>query len=445
MCRRNLEIPGGLEMKMYLRVLEAVESSGVRAWLVGDPVREIVMGICPSNLNVVVEPCDLRVLKDSFGEGTILGGDAFPVLHTSILGSKVEIACMKGRSIEEDLAQRDFSMNAIAIRSDDGFVDPFNGRHDIRNGLVRLTGDDIDLVTSDPIRIVRMLRFAAELDMSIFWKSAADVRSFIAQNPDQIRNTPPERWGREILNGMRRRPYDFIYLCDRYDLFPLFLNDLEQLKEICIEGGGTLFDHTLNTLEIAQNFLGGRKRRDNDMAFSLSMLFHHAGSMNSQPADSVKAAQIAAQYLKSWGVNSETIETVAFVIERYRQLYEAKEDEALCASALKYGFVAMEMIVDFAICNSQADGMKNMETLANNKWRLSEIIRRFDETKRRTEGNLRYLTGNEVMQVLNIKPGKVVGEILNELDMAVGTGIIASKNEATEWVLKRGADSGVRK
>ncbi|MDR2179755.1 MAG: hypothetical protein LBP21_05575 [Synergistaceae bacterium] len=425
-------------MKMYLRALEAIESSGVRAWLVGDPVREISMGIYPSSLNVVVEPCNLEVLKDSLGEGAILGAEAFPVLHTSILGAKVEIACMKGRFIEEDLARRDFSMNAIAIRSDDSFVDPFNGRHDIRNRLIRLTGDDIDLVNSDPIRIVRMLRFAAELDMNIFWKSASDVRSFIAGNPDQIRNTPPERWGREILNGMRHRPYDFIYLCDCYGLLPLFLNDLEQLKEISIEGGGTLFDHTLNTLKIAQDFLGGRKTRESDMAFSLSMLFHHAGS-DSQPADSAKAARITAQYLKSWGVNAETIETVSFVIERFHQLYEAKTEDELCASALEYGFAAMEMIVDFAICNSQADGMKNMEVLAGNKWKLGEVIRRFDETRRRTEGSLRYLTGDEVMKILDLRPGKVVGEILNKLDMAVGTGIVANKKEAEEWIVKRGA------
>ncbi|MDR1622570.1 MAG: hypothetical protein LBS00_09370 [Synergistaceae bacterium] len=432
-------------MKTYLRALEAIESSGVRAWLVGDPVRKVAMGIYPSSLSVVVDPCNLEALKVSLGEGTVIGGD-FPVLHTSILGSKVEIACMRGQSIEEDLAKRDFSMNAIAIRSDDGFVDPFNGRHDIRNRLIRLTGDDVDLMASDPIRIVRMLRFAAELDMAIFWKSAADVRSFIVQNPDRIRNTPTERWGREILNGMRRKPYDFMYLCDRYGLLPFFLNDLEQLKEIPIVGGGTgtLFDHTLNTLKMAQDFLGGRKRRENDMAFSLSMLFHHAGAMNRQPADSAKAAQIAAQYLKSWNVTSETIAIVAFVVEKYHMLYEAKTEDALCAAALQYGFPAVGMIVDFAICNSHADGMKNMEVLAGNKWKLGEVIRRFDETKRRTEGSLRYLTGDEVMKVLDIKPGRVVGEILNELDMAVGTGIVSNKKEATEWVLRRGAGSGVR-
>ena len=169
------------------------------------------------------------------------------------------------------------------------------------------------------------------------------------------------------------------------------------------------------------------------------MLFHHAGARKSLPASPGKAAQVATQYLRSWNVNSETIEIVASVVEKYHMLYEAKTEEALCADALRYGFAAMEMLIDFAICNSQADGMKNMEVMAGNKWKLSEVLRRFDETKRRTDGSLRYLTGDEVMKLLDIKPGKAVGEILNELDMAVGTGVIASKKEATEWVLKRGS------
>ena len=129
---------------------------------------------------------------------------------------------------------------------------------------------------------------------------------------------------------------------------------------------------------------------------------------------------------------------VAAVVRNYRLPYSPITEEQLCRAALKHGFEAVEMIVDFAICNSQADKMKNMETLVANKWKLGEVLRRFDETRRRTEGSTRYLTGDEVMNVLRIQPGRVVGDILNELDMAVGTGIVSSKKEATDWVLKRG-------
>jgi tRNA nucleotidyltransferase/poly(A) polymerase len=390
-------------------------------------------------LTVVVGRCDLETLKDSLGGGTILGAEPFLVLHSTILGSRVEISCLQGDSIEEDLARRDFSMNAIAIRSDDCFVDPFNGRHDIRNSLIRLTSDDIGLVRSDPIRIVRMFRFAAELDMHIFWKSEADVRTFISRNAELIRNMPLERWGREILNGMRRCPYDFIYLCDHFRLLPFFLSELEALKDVPVDGGGSLFDHTLDTLKIVQTFLSGRKHRENDMVFSLAALFHHAGSVAGQPLDTAGAAQTAVKRLKSWNVNTDTLHMVSTIIEHYRLTYAPVTEERLARAILEHGEETMSIIVDFAVCNSQADNMRNMETLAANKWKLGEVLRRYEETRRRTEGSPRYLSGDEVMTILRLQPGKIVGEILDDLDIAVGTGLVNSKKEAADWVLKHGS------
>jgi tRNA nucleotidyltransferase (CCA-adding enzyme) len=397
------------------------------------------MDIHTSSLSVVVSACDLKELVASFGEGTIMGVEAFPSLHVTILDTRVEISCIRGASIEEELSKRDFSMNAMAIRSDGVFVDPFNGRHDVRNALVRITGDDIDLISNDPIRIVRMLRFSAEQDMNIFWKSETDVRVFIANNPDKIKNTPTERWGREIVNGMSLRPYDFIYLCDRYHILPFFLNELERLKEINIDVDKTLFDHIMDTLWIVQEFLSGRKHRENDMAFSLAMLFHHAGAISNQPLDTAKTADITESHLKSWNVNSETVETVDFILKYYRSLYQPQTDEQLAAEVLKHGLEAVDMTIDFAICNARADDLENVELLVANKWKLGEVARRFDEAKRRAEGNMRYITGDDVMKILNIKPGKVVGEILNDLGMAVGAGTVNSKKEATDWVVKRGA------
>jgi tRNA nucleotidyltransferase/poly(A) polymerase len=399
------------------------------------------MGIQPLTLTVVVEHCDLEALRTSLGEGSIMGAEPFLVLHTVILGSKVEISCVQGNSIEEDLARRDFTINAIAIRSDGSFVDPFNGLHDIRNSLIRLTSDDIDLVRRDPIRIIRMFRFAAELDMHIFWKSGADVRSFITGNAEQIRDMPLERWGREIVNGMRRCPYDFLFLCDHFRLLPFFLSELENLKTVPLEGGGSLFDHTLDTVKIVQKFLSGRKHRENDMALSLASLFHHAGSAVNQPSDTAKAAAIAARRLKSWNVNADMLNMVCTIIKHYRLPYISMTEEQFARAILAHGAETVSIIVDFAICNSQADKMKTMETLTANKWKLDEVLRRYEETRRRTEGSSRYLSGDEVMNLLQLQPGKVVGEILSELDIAVGTWLINGKKEAADWVLKRGSAS----
>ncbi|MDR3265089.1 MAG: hypothetical protein LBT15_03660 [Synergistaceae bacterium] len=430
-----------MDVKTYLRVLEAIEAAGIRAWLVGDPVREVIMGIEPVDLGVVVESCGLDALAVSLGGGTIEGDETFRMLRLSLFGSRVNIACMRGGSIEEDLALRDFSMNAIAIRSDDVFVDPWFGRHDIRNNLIRITGDDIDLVRSDPMRIVRMLRFSAELNMDIFWKSEADVQNFIRITPERIQNMPPERWGREILNGIRRCPYDFLYLCDRYHLLPFFLDDLERLKEVPAEDEAqNLFQQTMNVLRRMQDFLNGRKRRPGDVALSLAALFHRAGAEPGQIADASVAADIAVRHLKAWNMNSDIVNMVNAIIRSYNRIYEPLTEERICRSALKYGFETAEMVADFAICRAQSDSKIDMEVPIANKWKLGEVLRRFDDARRRTEGSTRYLTGDEVQKILDIRPGRVIGEILNELDMAVGTGIVSSRKEATDWVVRRGSE-----
>ena len=77
--------------------------------------------------------------------------------------------------------------------------------------------------------------------------------------------------------------------------------------------------------------------------------------------------------------------------------------------------------------------------MKGNRWRLEQVLRRFASTERQTDGSDRFLTGGEVMDLLKLVPGRKVGEILNGLDMAVGTGRVSSQSEAEAWVLRRGS------
>ena len=67
------------------------------------------------------------------------------------------------------------------------------------------------------------------------------------------------------------------------------------------------------------------------------------------------------------------------------------------------------------------------------------MLRRFASTARQMDGSDRFLTGGEVMNLLKLVPGRKVGEILNGLDMAVGTGRVSSRSEAEAWVLRHGS------
>lgn len=425
-------------MRSYMSALKAVEETGVRAWLVGDTARMIAMDAQPATLSMVAEPCDLDALAAALGNGTVDAVGGFPVLRAKVLDTPVEIVLLQGDSIEEDLARRDFSMNAIAFRGDGGVVDPFGGRHDIRNRVIRLTGDDIELVRRDPLRIVRMLRFAAELGMDIFWKTETDVRTFIESYPGQIRGMPSERWGREILNGVRRCPYNFVRLCDGYRLLSFFLPELEDLKAVVEPRTGlTLFEHAMTTLRAVQDRLGGNKIKDHQ-SFSLAGLFCRLGTRELDAPDLAPAAKIASGYLGRWNIPSDTIDRVAAIVMNYRAFYAPRTEEELCRDVLRDGLEAVEMTFEFALCGALAERFPGTDVLKGNRRRLEQVVGRFESVARRTDGSSRFLTGDEVMDLLKLPPGRKVGEILGGLDVAVGTGRVASRSEAEDWVLRRG-------
>ena len=431
-------------MRNYTNILKAVERTGVRAWLVGDTVHMIEMGLEPELLTLALDSDDLSDVASALGLGTVDVRGPYPVLRGELEGVPFRGFCLQGGSIEEDLARRDFSIEAIALRSDGGVVDPFGGRLDIRNRVVRLTGDDIELIHKDPLRIIRMLRFAAELEMDIFWKTDADVRKFLDTNSESMGAIPAERWGREIIVGMKRRPWRFIQLCDAYGLLPFFLKDLDDLKAVPDEEGSarTLFDHVMRTLQVIESRLDTSKLMQGD-AFVLAGLFSRIGTTalnakggkKSEEDQKKKQARLVSEYLTKWNIPSETINDVAAIISYYASFYEPVSEEQFCTAVLKFGMNAVGVALEFALCIALAEGFSHGEVLEDNQWNLAQVLRRFRSVARQTEGATRFLSGDEVMKLLKLGPGRVVGKLLKDLDVAVGTGKVSSRAAAEAWLM----------
>ena len=425
-------------MRNYLDILQKIEEAGFRAWLVGDTVRMLEMGIQPDTITLAIDCADMYQAARALGTGTVDARGAYPALRGEILGVNFRAFGLRGGSIEEDLAHRDISIEAIAIRSDGGVVDPFGGRFDIRNRVIRLTGDNVELINADPLRILRMLRFAAEFEMDIFWKSEADVRGFLEVYADRMNDIPAERWGREIMKGLHRRPYRFIQLCDDYDLIPYFLPELEELKTVYDgdDKASNMYDHILGVLSVMEKSLDTRKIMQND-AFVLAGLFGLIGTRTLDGRDRTKLADHKVnEYLTRWNVPSMIIDEVLAIINGHKKFYEPFSEEQFCRDVLDYTRDAVEIAIEFAECIASAAGYidKVSDTLEANRWNLSQVLRRFDNVKLQTEGLTRYMTGREVMSLLNMKPGRRVGELLEGLDMAVGTGKVSSREAAENWL-----------
>jgi putative nucleotidyltransferase with HDIG domain len=149
---------------------DAFAASGVEAWLVGGVVRDALLGreLADIDLAVAGDPETAARLASR-----VLGGPRFPLSEQfgawRALDRDRAVACdispLQGDTIEQDLAQRDFALNAIAVPLGGGDpIDPYGGLRDLEAGVLRVLG--ADAYAADPLRTLRLVRLVAELGMA---------------------------------------------------------------------------------------------------------------------------------------------------------------------------------------------------------------------------------------------------------------------------------------
>lgn len=176
----SIRLPRCAEM-----ALRAIESAGFEAWVVGGFVRDCLMGREPGDLDIASSAPWERaasIFRDA-GAAVFETGAKHGTITAVVEGVPIEVTAYRadgeytdGRhpdsvrfvdNIEEDLARRDFTMNAIAYHPAKGLLDPFGGQDDIRNGFIRCVGDPCKRFSEDALRILRAVRFSAQLGFAI--------------------------------------------------------------------------------------------------------------------------------------------------------------------------------------------------------------------------------------------------------------------------------------
>ncbi len=172
--------------------LAKLRQAGFEAWLVGGCVRDHLMGRTPSDYDITTsaEPSETeaafageRLIETGLKHGTVtvlLGGEPLEITTFRTEGAYSDgrhpDSVAFTRSLREDLARRDFTMNAIAWDGGERFEDPFGGRADIAAGCIRCVGDPRERFREDGLRILRAVRFAAALGFEVEEETAAAAR-----------------------------------------------------------------------------------------------------------------------------------------------------------------------------------------------------------------------------------------------------------------------------
>lgn len=195
-----------------LRVLRALEAGGLEAWVVGGWVRDALMGSAGHDVDIccsgtwqeskrVLEAADVRVLETGtrFGGITaIADGERIEVTTYRLDGfytdgrhpESIEVA----ESVNEDLARRDFTVNAMAWHPERGLLDLFDGEGDIQRGVIRAVGEPRRRFEEDALRMLRAVRFACRLDFAMD-PATADALATCAPLLDAVAH---ERTGHEL-------------------------------------------------------------------------------------------------------------------------------------------------------------------------------------------------------------------------------------------------------
>ncbi|MDD2389486.1 MAG: HD domain-containing protein [Desulfobacterales bacterium] len=258
------------------------------AYLVGGSVRDLLIGKTPSDYDIAVLKNPEEYAKDiamKAGGRIVQIGKPGKVIHRIVTKKHIfDIASINGTGIEDDLKQRDFTINAMAYcLSTDKIIDCLGGLNDLDAGCIRMVSPTIFF--KDPIRLLRAYRMEALLDFTI----EPETESVIERGADLIASAAGERiWNEYFKILSSPESYRYIHQMNRGGLLKEIFPELAGLKE-CTQNRHHLhnvFIHTLRTYHHLERMLNGSDQCIPDM------LIQHIEKMNPQRSVLLKHAAL---------------------------------------------------------------------------------------------------------------------------------------------------------
>ncbi len=310
-----------------LNIMRAFWENGYDAYAVGGCIRDSVLGREPKDWDITTNalPSAVKTLFEKtvdtgLKHGTVtvvFQGEAYEVTTFRIDGvyedgrhpSYVEFT----GKLEEDLRRRDFTMNAMAWNEEKGIVDPFGGREDISAGMIRAIGEPADRFREDALRMLRAVRFAAQLGFEIHPRTM----EAICKNCKLINNVSSERI-REELNGIMTAedPMKLVLLREA-GMMQLILPELE----VCFATPQNNPHHVFN---VGEHTLRSVAAIENDKCLRWAMLLHDTGKAVTRTTDEkgidhyyghpAKSMEIAEAVMKRLRFDNKSMERIIRLI-----------------------------------------------------------------------------------------------------------------------------------
>lgn len=421
------------------QIIKKLQSAGYEAYAVGGCIRDSILKRSPEDWDITtsatpyqVKELFERIIDTGIQHGTVtvlLGKEGFEVTTYRVDGEYEDNRHPKQveftNQLLEDLKRRDFTINAMAYNEIDGLVDAFNGLSDLKEKKVRCVGSARERFDEDALRILRAIRFSAQLDFSI----EEDTILAVKEKAENLKNISAERI-REELNKLLLSDHPkkllVVHATKISDVILPELNEMLSCEQENHHHIYTVGMHSLEALSFFSKknpFSSEKYSKKQQLILRWAILLHDVAKPSTKVigkdkeghfyGHEAKGAVMAKQILQRLKFDNETINYVYKLINYHDYRYNLTMHDMRKAMNI-IGADLMEMLFEVQLADIMAQNPEFRPSKIENLSEAQKLYRKVIENGECVNLKMLAVNGQDLIQA-GYQPGKAIGDKLNVL------------------------------
>lgn len=418
--------------KEVKNVMEKLEKSGFEAYIVGGCVRDFLNSTTPKDWDITTnaKPDEIQnIFPDSFYENkfltvTVKTGSQNPGLEeVEITTYRLEAKYSDKRhpdeirfakNLEDDLARRDFTINAMAMDSDKKIVDLFDGQKDLKKKMIKTVGNPEERFSEDALRMLRAVRFATTLNFTIEKETAEAIK----KNSIWLKAISQERIRDELLKIiMSDRAAEGIDLLYELDLLKFIMPELQENY-----GVGQNKHHIYDCYQHALKALEYSAKKKFNMQVRMASLLHDVGKPRVKVGEGLNStfynheivgAKMTFEILQRLKFSKKDVEKITKLVRYHLFYYNVDEvsESSVRRLVKNVGQDLIEELLQVRQADRIGSGVPKAEPykLRHLKYIIEKVSTDPISVK------MISVNGKDIMGMLHEKPGPKIGHILDVL------------------------------
>ena len=415
-------------------VVEKLKENGFESYIVGGCVRDFLRDVEPDDWDITTnaKPKEIQKIfpksfyKNKFFTVTVQTESENPKLkeieittyrlETKYIDKRHPSEVKFAKTLKEDLARRDFTVNAMAIDIELRIIDPFKGQKDLENKIIRAVGNPKERFSEDALRMMRAVRFSVKLGQG--WEIEEKTAKAIENNSLWLQAISKERIRDEFMKIiMTERASDGIETLRRLDLLKYVVPELEENY-----GVSQNKHHIYDCYEHAIRSLAYAAKKNFNKYVRLAALLHDVGKPRTKRGKGTDAtfygheivsARITIQVLNRLKFPKKEIEKIAKLVRYHLFYYNPEEvgESSVRRLVRQVGPENTEELLQVRMADRIGSGVPKAEPykLRHLKYLIEKVAQDPISSK------MLKINGRDIMRILKIKEGPRIGQVLDIL------------------------------